>query len=414
MIFLLRTIFCLCLQVAFIAVFAQPPACHQRPIIFIHGFLGAGDNFAPLAVQLQAAGQCAGSLVPYDWNTLSRNPKEVNRLDSVVQAALAQSGHTQVLMIGHSAGGSLAYQYLADSLRSQRVAGYVHIGSRAMAAPAGPGGSVPTLHVYSLADRTVPGKDIPCAINLRLHTPDHFGLVTCDSTAAAVLQFAGLQATKKTTTTATGIQLQVLQMGQNQPEAGATLTYQLLLADGSPAGSPRTAVSGADGKATLQLPAPVKQPLWVQCQPVNGRPVAYYFAQVPEGPMPLYLRTLPASGMVNLLLGGIPKTEQPAWVLFNPTQAFAPGDVPLQIGADTLNTPVITPVAKTVVALFLYDSNADGQSSRQPIGLFAQAPFMNGIDYALPPTGTIALQWQGQRWQIPAVASKDFVTVIVL
>jgi hypothetical protein len=171
-------------------------------------------------------------------------------------------------------------------------------------------------------------------------------------------------------------------MGENRPEAGATLTFQLLRADGSPAGSPRNAVTGADGKATLQLPCPVQQPLWVQCQPVNGRPVAYYFTQVPAGSIPLYLRTLPASGMVNLLLGRIPKTEQPAWVLFNPTQAFAPGDVPLQIGADTLNTPAITPVAKTVVALFLYDSNADGQSSLQPIGLFAQAPFMNGIDYA--------------------------------
>lgn len=408
------SLLCLGLWLSAIGLFAQKSNCQQRPIILIHGFLGAGDNYAPLAAQLAAAGQCTGSLIPYDWNTLSRNPQEVKRLDSVVQAALAQSGHTQVLMIGHSAGGSLAYQYLADSLRSQRVAGYVHIGSRAMAAPAGPGGSVPTLNVYSLADRTVPGKDIPGASNVKLHTPDHFGLVTCDSTAAAVLQFAGLQPAKKPATTATSIQLQVLQMGENKPEAGATLTYQLLQANGSPAGSPRTAVTGADGKATLQLPAPLQQPLWVQCQPVSGRAVAYYFAQVPAGPMPLYLRTLPATGMVNLLLGGIPKNEQPAWVLFNPQQAFAPGAVPLQIGTDTLNTPAITPAAKTVVALFLYDSNADGQSSRQPIGLFGQAPFMNGIDYALPATGSTTLQWQGRPWQIPAVASKDFVTVIVL
>lgn len=411
---LLRTFICFVLWLPATSIFAQKADCQRRPIIFIHGFLGAGDNYASLAAQLQAAGWCASSLLPYNWNTLSRNPQEVKRLDSVIQAVLTQSGHKQVLIIAHSAGGGLAYQYLADSARSRRVAGYVHIGSRAMASPAGPGGSIPTLNIYSLADGTVPGKDIPGATNVKLHTPDHFGLVTSDSTAAAVLQFAGLKAGKKTATTATSMQLQVLQMGENKPEEGATLTYQLLQPDGSPYGSPRTAVTGADGQASLRLSTPLTQPLWIQCQPVSGRPVAYYFAQAPAGPLPLYLRTLPNSGMVNLLLGGIPKNEWPAWVLFNPQQAFTPGAVPLQIGTDTLNSPAITPAAKTVVALFLYDSNADGHSSRQPIGLFGQAPFMNGIDYALPATAPTTLLWQGRPWQIPVVPSKDFVTVIVL
>lgn len=396
---------------------AQP--CTHRPVLMIHGMLGAGDNYAAMALQLEKNGYCRTSLHVYDWNTLSRNNAEVNRLDSFIQRICATTGTTQVDLVGHSAGGSLAYAYLNDSMRSQRVAHYIHIGSRPMPKPAGVKGEVATLNVYSTADRTVKGADIPGATNVQYSTYDHFGLVTADSVAMAVFAFIQEGATtpahkKKSSKERQSILLRVLQMGENKPDAEAYIECQQLNQNGEAVGVAQKVYTSANGEVLLNNIAQ-GSPYWITCKPRSGRSVAYYYPAITAGPVPLYLRTLPATGMVNLLLGGIPTSPQAAaWVLFNANAAISPDKNVLMINGDTLNTTAITPSAKTVVALFLYD-NGDMQTSKQQQGIFGQAPFMNGIDYYLPTTSSVqTLQWQQKKLQIPLVPAAQFVTVVVL
>jgi hypothetical protein len=405
-----------CLVMALPLLQAQP--CTNRPVLMIHGFLGAGDNYAPLARVLEANGYCPSHLQVYDWNTLARNtPAEVQRLDSVIAAICQATGATQVDLVGHSAGGSLAYAYLNDSVRSKKVAHYIHIGSRPMAQAAGFGAQVPTLNVYSTNDRTVKGADIPGANNARFSSYDHFGLVTADSVASAILAFVkngALPAIRKQRKAAPStVTLRVLKMGENQPDSGAAIVCQALSPQGEQKGAAQTATTNQRGEVQLQNIAS-ETPYWITCTPVKGRPVAYYFPQINSGAIPTYLRTLPATGMVNMLLGGIPKaSDAAALVLFNTRAAISPERDVLLLNGDTLNTAAITPLAKTVVALFLYD-NGDKQSSKQIHGLFGQAPFMNGVDYYVPATGTYTLQWQQKAYVVPAKPSAAFVTVVVL
>lgn len=397
----------------------QAQRCPNRPMVMIHGFLGAGDNYAAMANRLKMeGGYCNSYLQVYDWNTLARSTTEVLRLDSVIKAICASTGASQVDLVGHSAGGSLGYSYLSDSLRSSRVAHYIHIGSRPMPKPAGYKAGVATLNVYSTSDRTVQGADIPGATNARFSNYDHFGLVTADSTTMAILNFVEAAKTpatqKKSSTQKQTILLRIVQMGDNQADADATILCQRLNDNGEPEGSPQAATANAAGEVALTEIAP-NSPYWITCQPRTGRAVAYYYPNISGGPLPLYLRTLPATGMVNLLLGGIPKSaDAAAWALFNSNAAITPQKDVLILNGDTLNTSAITPPSKTVVALFLYD-NGDKQTSKQPQGLFAQAPFMNGIDYYMPTTTAVqTLQWQQQKLQIPLVPASNFVTVVVL
>jgi pimeloyl-ACP methyl ester carboxylesterase len=396
---------------------SQKPSCTHRPVLMIHGMLGSGDNYQYLANYLQGWGYCPQHLHVYNWNTLGRNPQEVNRLDSVVLAILNTSRATQIDLVGHSAGGSLAYNYLSDSARCSRVARYVHIGSRAMQQPAGPGGKVPTLNIYSRGDRAVAGADIAGATNVAFSSYDHFGILAADSTATEVFRYLNgslppatmpLYKAKKDT------EVQVLQMGDNSPEAGAEIWWYTAPSGGSRPGKKYSTTTSSQGTALLQ-PVEAGMPYLVECKPKAGRPVAYYFPAMPSGPLPVYLRTLPNTGMVRMLLQGLPqRTGEAALVLFGSAGAFMPGDPHLVLNGDTLNTRAITPASKTVVALFLYD-NGDGETSRQTQGAFAAAPFMNAIDYHLPSAQKpFMLQWKGKTYEIPAFPSSEAVTVVVL
>jgi hypothetical protein len=49
------------------------PGCENapRPIVFVHGFMGAGDSFANAAMHFSSNGYCPAFLRVFDWNTQS-------------------------------------------------------------------------------------------------------------------------------------------------------------------------------------------------------------------------------------------------------------------------------------------------------------------------------------------------------
>jgi triacylglycerol esterase/lipase EstA (alpha/beta hydrolase family) len=116
-----------------------PSGCDTTllPVVMVHGFLAAGDTYAPFLMRFHSNGYCLNRLFAFDWNSIS-GTNTVAALDAFIDNVLAETGATQVNLMGHSAGGGTCYEYLTDAMHAAKVAHYVHIGSSIQAGPAGP------------------------------------------------------------------------------------------------------------------------------------------------------------------------------------------------------------------------------------------------------------------------------------
>jgi triacylglycerol esterase/lipase EstA (alpha/beta hydrolase family) len=109
----------------------------QLPIVFVHGFMGSGDNWATQIQCFSSNGFCEDRLFVFDWNSIAGGQNTVGLLDSFINTVLIKTASDKINLVGHFAGGGICYAYLKDSLHAIKVAHYVHIGSMKMKAPAG-------------------------------------------------------------------------------------------------------------------------------------------------------------------------------------------------------------------------------------------------------------------------------------
>lgn len=397
---------------------AQPCDKKLRPLVLIHGFLGAGDNYASMLQHLYRGGYCPQRTFVYDWNTVSRG-NNTEALDALVDSIRTLTGSAQVDMMGHSAGGGVAYAYLADSLRQAKVARYVHIGSTAAKALPGVGAGVPTLNVYSKGDYVVKGADIPGAQNLQFYTLDHFEVVTADSTAAAVYAFLSgkkvpSKAIPQKVKKPLAVSGRVLSLGENIPQPGARIEVRPVHS-GKLGDALNATTTDAQGNYTLQGLQP-QQPYAMFAYPVGGRPVVHFVPQVQPGEHLLYLRTLPAAGMVALLLNGLPKdSSQMALVAFSSNRAIQHGRDTLAVRGHALSTAAWANPSKTAIAWFLYDANSNRNTDLNLISLFRAAPFMRGIDMYIPSdTPYISIHHNQRSYQWPFIPASEAVCIAIL
>jgi triacylglycerol esterase/lipase EstA (alpha/beta hydrolase family) len=104
---------------------ANPPSCqptaqHPRPVILVHGtFANRWDNWQQLSPALADSGYCVYAL-DYGANAFSAGwvyglahvDSAASELSTFVQQVLAQTGASQVDIVGHSQGGMLPRYYL--------------------------------------------------------------------------------------------------------------------------------------------------------------------------------------------------------------------------------------------------------------------------------------------------------------
>lgn len=402
------------------APFAQPCASGFRPVVLVHGFLGSGDNYAPLVRQLKASGYCPQQFFAYDWNSLARQDQTL-ALDAFVDSVLKVTGAKKIDLIGHSAGGGVGYAYLNDSMRQQKVAHYVHIGSGAQKQPAGKDGSIPTLNLYSLGDMIVKSGEIPGAINIRFARFDHFEVVTADSTAQSVFRFfnpgqktgAGKSQAPKKPFPVTG---RVVSLGENIPQAGAKISLQEAGKDGTPGKVVQQLMAGNNGQFSFGTVEASKSYM-VAVQPAAGRKVVYYFPAISPGEQLLYLRTLPASGMVAFLLSSLPAdSAQTAMVIFSSQKAVIHGRDKLMVNNMALSTKEMAKPEKTAIAWFLYDADKNQNTDLTAVTAFNATPFLRGVDMFLPALANkpVTLTWQDKTFFVPSIPSSEAVMIVVL
>lgn len=370
------------------------------PIVFVHGFLASGDTWNTQIQRFASNDLCANRFFVFDWNTLGGTDLDTKMnlfIDSVLQVTDAD----QIHLVGHSAGGGRCYTYLNDPVRAGKVLSYAHIGSNTQAGPAGPGGSVPTLNIYSTGDLVVAGDSIPGAANLVLADLDHYQVATSAQTFEAIYQFFYEKSPQITDIVATNkvtISGKCLTLAENNPSNGALVEVFKLLEDGSHASEAVATFSinqtGFWGPLDVD-PTQLYVFKVTSATIPDFRPVIYYFEPFIRSQDQVYLRTFPPkNSFAGLLLSAIPESDEQSVIsIFSSNQAIINGRDNLQMNEIVLSTPALASPEATMIALFCYDDKQDGMGAGEPIASFAAFPFLQGADIPISPATT-------QTWQV--------------
>lgn len=395
----------------------------RPPLVMVHGLLASGDTWGPHAQRFASNGHCADRYHAFDWNTLDRQADHAGALDAFIDAARARHGAEQVDLMGHSAGGGLGYQYLADPARAAKVRRYVHVGSGVTDGPAGPAEApVPTLNLWSAGDLVVQGGDIPGAENVRLERPDHYAVATSAASFEAIYQFlyaAEPSATEVVVADPLVVGGRVVVLGENTPEEGATVeVWPVGAADGVRQGDAPVATFtvGADGAWGPFTAEPGQRyELLVRSVREGVRPVRYYREPFLRAHPFVYLRTLPVPpGLAGNLLRQIPFDDaHVVLVVFSASRAVIVGESSLTVDGEEMATEALAAPADTTIALFVYDVGGDGEPGGT-VGVFDAFPFLAGIDRPLASTGaSLEVRFDGRTLHTPRWPSGAEGAVIV-
>ncbi len=393
------------------------------PVVMMHGFLASGDTWANHAMRFSANGYDDDMLYAFDWNSINQG-NSVDLLDDYIDEILAETGASQVDLIGHSAGGDLGYTYLNDSTRAAKVAHYVHVASSVQPGPAGANGEIPTLNLWSEDDEIAAGGDITGATNVKLVGADHYQVATNAESFAAIFSFLNAGKTACTTSIVAEEPVQlsgrVVTLGENTPLAGASVEiYEVSASTGFRVSTSTETTLTTDSKGywgPFTAKSNTNYEFRVVSADPNDRIVHYYREGAIRSNKFVYLRTFPPAGStIALLLNGVPENAtQSAVVVFSSSQAVINGRDSLSAGGVDLSSAQYASPAKTAIAYFLYD-DGDSQTSGDPVGFFGSFSFLNGVDVFFPasPETTIPIYFNGRTLNVKNWASEEGVIVPV-
>jgi alpha/beta hydrolase fold len=400
----------------------------QLPIVFVHGFMGSGDNWATQIQRFSSNGFCEDRLFVFDWNSIGGGQNTGVLLDSFINSVLEKTKADKINLVGHSAGGGVCYSYLKDSLHALKVAHYVHVASMKMKTPAGKNGEVPTMNIYSMDDKVMRGgTDIPDAVNVKQTGNDHMQVATSAASFADLYHF--FTGTSKAVNTniisSKGFYKSVggkaVLMAENTPLANDSFCVNLINpANGERYKSPQSNGNyvnwtrfGKDGSFSFQLNK--ESYTEFEVHPSTGRTVFYYFEPLQRNNKNIYLRALPTKGMAAAMLGKIPNDDkQSVLVIFTSNNAVIAGRDSLAIDSIPLSLPNIMPSGKTSIACFVYD-DGDEITSGKTLKSLAAAPFICGVDVFIKAeeNKTMRIYYNGRNIVLPKRKSSDGIMVVV-
>lgn len=363
----------------------------HAPVVFIHGLLASGDTWATQIQRFAGNGHCQDRYFAFDWNSLSPGGADA-LLDAFIDSVLAITQASKVHLVGHSAGGGRGYSYLSDPTRAAKVISYAHIGSSAQSAPAGPGGIIPTINIYSNGDKVVNGTDIPGAQNVVFYGLDHYQVATSAATFEAIYTFFyGMSpATSSIEPSATiTISGRCVTLGENTATTNVTIEMFKTDANGDPIPPAITSFTvGASGHwGPVEVEPETNYMFFVTSASSSFRKVIYYYEPFIRDNPAVYIRTFPpALSLAGLLLSAVPNNDNQSVIsIFTSTQAVIHGRDSLSLDGIDLATAALASESASMIALFCYDNGADGQGNGEPMANFAAFPFLQGADIPVPP-----------------------------
>lgn len=368
------------------------PECQDshRPIVFVHGFLGAGDNYANMVQLFLQNGYCPEKLIIYDWNTQSGDVVfAVDNLSQLIDKVIADIGFSQVDLIGHSMGGLVGSMYLNREGNAQKIAHYVHAASFPDAKfPEG----VKVMTISSYDDSIVGFTDIAGAINVEIPGADHIQVVTLPYSFQKVYEFFndGLAPESVNIQQEENVRIEgkAITIGENIPVADARIEiYEVDPETGERISTEPSSCFIADSEGRWGIFEAHRDSYYeIYFETPQGEKFHYYRQPFLRTQHAVYLRSLgEGAGMVGSALASIAKYSDAysVMIMFSSNQAIYYGRDTASIDGNNLATPEIADPKQTSLAFFFGDENQN-MISDLTRGPLSGIPFLEDIDYYIP------------------------------
>ncbi len=393
------------------------------PVVMIHGALASGDTYAKPQMLFGSNGYDLSLLYTFDWNSVGgSNAAAITALDAYIDNILSATGKQQVYIIGHSAGGGVGYSYCNVASRAAKVRKYIHLASGTQSKPAGATGEIPTMNIYSKADKVVNGADMNGAVNVVFDDLDHYQVATSEKSFEKIFNFllgenANAVITKQAQPKISG---RVVTLGENK--AVSDVMVKVFQVDGLKGDRIGDAIltfqPDADGNFGPLFLNPEKHHEFEITSPSpDFRTLHYYREPIIRDNKFVYLRTFPpAASLAGILLSNLPKDDDQAVVaVFSANQAVINGRDSLSVQNIDLATAALCSPQNSTIAMFLYD-NGDKKSTGSPHAAFSIVPFLKGADIynGTPCSETIPIRFNGRVQGVKNFKSASEGVVIVV
>jgi len=353
----------------------------QRPIVFIHGTFGSGDNIGNVAALFGSNGFCQDRFLAVEYNSLGGDP--LAQLDAIIDQTLAATGLDKVDLMGHSQGTRHAYTYLSDPAHAAKVAHYVHLAGGPQAAP--PGG-VPTLSISSMSDTIATAVGVTGAEKtVVLQDQDHFAVAASTPTFVAIYNYLRGKDPQYTEVQCGEDPVTIVGIsetfGDNTPAPGRVEIYELGTAPRDRGAPVATVTIGADGVVGPWM-AKRLQAYELKGFDATGKQIGHsYFSPFKRSNRLLRL-LVPSSGLTKAVTDAIVVDDRHTAITARYIAgAFRKdlGDSLTVDGVEVLNDQIAVASTSTV-GLFLFDANLNQQTDGGSLAAYASTPFVKGTD----------------------------------
>jgi triacylglycerol lipase len=100
----------------------------SNPVLFVHGYNGAGSNWNTMADRFRADGWPSSHLHQWTYDSRQSNTVTAEQLSAEVDGLLAATGATEVDIVSHSMGGLSSRYYLKNLDGISKVDAWVSLG----------------------------------------------------------------------------------------------------------------------------------------------------------------------------------------------------------------------------------------------------------------------------------------------
>jgi pimeloyl-ACP methyl ester carboxylesterase len=382
---------------------AGAPTPERRPVIFVHGFVGSGNQFSSQAMRFTSNGYEPDEIRAHEYDSVfatETSAQSFARLDALIAELQVETGAAQVDLLGHSLGTSQMQSYLnSDPARAADVAHYVNLDGATASSP--PGG-VPTLAVWGAGS---PTREITGGTNVYFPEQTHTQVMTSSETFVAVYQFFNGSApvspdVVRQPAGEVTIAGRALEFISNVGVTDATLElFEIDGATGARVDAIPEATFALSGDGAFG-PHPVDPALsyeLVISRTGSDSRHHFYFEPFRHTDHLLRLLTSESGAGIDALWE---KSDNHANVVVLRNKEWwgdqgANNDALVINGSNVVNA-AIAPIAKRAIAMLIFDAGLDSMSDLSaPVPALAALPFITGIDHfmpaAAPPTGTISL-----------------------
>jgi pimeloyl-ACP methyl ester carboxylesterase len=391
-----------------------------RPIVFVHGFAGSGEQYERPAKLFESNGYPPTWINVYDYNSMGPSGG-AEPLDKFIDAVRARTGFDKIDLVGHSRGTGVSKDYLSDPKRAAKVAHYANIAGRA----AGNEGGVPTIVIVSKGDKIAgPGTAREGAQHVVLEKPDHVGAATGTESFEKVFSFFNGGKAPQTLDVrpqepiAVGGFVKIF--GPNTPLAGATVEVYEIAAD-----TGRRKHQQADASFTVDkdgrwgpFRAQPGQPYEFCLASGGARAIHFYREPYERTDLLVYLKTRdPKDAATVRLEKAFNLTDDSSMMVVSQLNgAIIAGRDSLKVNGTEIATDKIAPERGTKVGFYLFDANQNKKTDAMlPEGGMWSMPFITAADVYVPTTKpeTITFDLNGHVLHVPNWKAASEGTIFV-